>query len=34
VVTAFISSLGMTTLDISATRLAFDWFDAHAMPGS
>ncbi len=32
VVMAFIDSLGKTTLDVSATSLAFDWFDDHPMP--
>ncbi len=32
IVMAFIDSLGKTTLDVSATSLAFDWFDAHPMP--
>ena len=30
--TGFISSLGLTTFDISATQLAFDWFAEHPMP--
>lgn len=32
IVMAFIDSLGFTTLDVSATQLAFDWFDEHPMP--
>lgn len=32
IVMAFIESLGFTTLDVSATQLAFDWFDEHPMP--
>ncbi len=32
--TAFISSLGFTTFDVSATALAFEWFVGHPMPAN
>ncbi len=31
---AFISSLGLTTFDVSATQLAFEWFADHPMPAN